>query len=121
MRNFNASDFMAARAEWQGSGLSIREYCRTTGITESRFHYWKRKTEMGKEDRTGDFLPVNVSQNATGKVSISRCGTDTHSQAIRQSQLLEDCCCEIVYPNGVKLRIRQDLNFESLKSLLTLF
>lgn len=30
-------------ARWQGSGESIRGYCRARGISESGFHFWKRE------------------------------------------------------------------------------
>ena len=29
--------------EWKNSGLSVQQYCESTGIRESRFYYWKAK------------------------------------------------------------------------------
>jgi hypothetical protein len=48
-----------------------------------------------------------------GKISISTQGY------VKQNQASEDVC-EIVYPNGVKLRIPSGLNFQALRSLILL-
>ncbi len=46
-------------AEHQRSQLTVREFCRTRGIAESRFHFWRQ--EIARRDRQSPaFLPVAV-------------------------------------------------------------
>lgn len=46
-------------AEHQRSGRTVREFCRTRGLAESRFHYWRH--EIARRDRhTPAFVPVAV-------------------------------------------------------------
>jgi hypothetical protein len=75
-------------AEWQGSGLSIREFCSRQGLTEPTFHYWKRELRAREEAaesarRTAakrppatssrpTFVPVTVLPGATLSVEV-RC------------------------------------------------
>ena len=120
MKTYNMSDFKIIYAEWQNSGMSIREYCKLNDLKESKFYYWRRKLEYEQETSTGDFLPVNITPS-NGKVSISRCGTTRVQQPAMKSSASDEFCCEIVYQNGVKLRVRPDMSFDALKSLLTLF
>ena len=35
--------FRQIHEDWKQSGLSVQQYCENTGITESRFYYWKSK------------------------------------------------------------------------------
>lgn len=46
-------------AEHQRSGLTVREFCRTHGLAESSFHYWRH--EIARRERpTPAFVPVAV-------------------------------------------------------------
>jgi hypothetical protein len=58
------------------------------------------------------FVPIQMNGQG-GKISISTQGF------VKQNQVSEDVC-EIVYPNGVKLRIPSGLNFQALRSLILL-
>ncbi len=74
-------------AQWQASGLSVREFCRRQGWTEPTFHYWKR--ELSRRDAAAansavkspsqnspalqpKFLPLTVLPSATLSVEV-RC------------------------------------------------
>jgi hypothetical protein len=35
--------FRQIHEDWKQSGLSVQQYCENTGLTESRFYYWKSK------------------------------------------------------------------------------
>jgi len=52
-------------AEWQGSSLSVNEFCRKKGIAPSSFGYWRKRTRSkGQEQVARVFLPVRVSDAA---------------------------------------------------------
>lgn len=52
-------------SRWRRSGLSVREFCRSEGVSEPSFYVWRRKLEAPKAEtsRGSDgpaFLPVQV-------------------------------------------------------------
>lgn len=51
-------------AEHKRSGLNVRDFCRTRGIAESSFHFWRQ--EIARRDRqTPAFVPVAVVPTPT--------------------------------------------------------
>ena len=45
MQSFTLEEFKKIHQEWKESGLSVRDYCASSGIKESRFYYWKKRVE----------------------------------------------------------------------------
>ena len=46
---------------WTLSGLSVQQYCENTGLTESRFYYWKSKLKAESLPATcRSFIPVKM-------------------------------------------------------------
>ena len=68
--------------EWQSSGQTQKIFCQEQGIKPGTFAYWLRKKRQNGES-TGGFLPVRVSRDL---------GTDP---------------VEVIYPNGVRVRVAQ--------------
>lgn len=99
--------------EWKSSRLTVRSFCRDMGINESRFYYWKKKIEAPVEAASGSFIPIQMNQGRNGKMQICSPHPDK-SMASAQD------VCEIVYVNGVILRIKSDMSLEMLKALITL-
>ncbi|MEC4113118.1 IS66 family insertion sequence element accessory protein TnpA [Myroides pelagicus] len=68
--------------DWQASGLTQSKYCESVGINLATFSYWvvkyKNKTV---EERSSSFIAIGKTSKTEGKQY------------------------EIVYPNGVKLRV----------------
>jgi hypothetical protein len=68
-------------ADWQSSGLTVKEYCRTNQVNESRFKYWQTKllpeskrsgqksAERARQER---FIPVQLksAMSANGDIEI---------------------------------------------------
>ncbi|MDM1519357.1 IS66 family insertion sequence element accessory protein TnpA [Myroides odoratimimus] len=81
--------------DWRASGLTQSKYCESVGIKLATFSYWvvKYKTESTQLDN--NFITVTKGQ-------------------VSNSQEYE-----IVYPNGVKLRVQTD-NLSELYSLVNL-
>ena len=107
MTNMTIEEFRHIHEEWQHSGLSIRQYCEDAGIRESRFYYWKAKLKAESLPAScGGFIPVKM----TGKCGNAYAGSD-------------GCCgtlCEVVYPNGVTVRVTSDMTLDQLRQMITL-
>mgnify|MGYP003412472688 FL=1 len=79
-------------SDWQESGKSKKQYCLENGIHQAKFYYWlsRIKEETGS---SGSFIPIRQS---SGKSTI-----------------------EIIYPNGVRLKVEKELNL--LAQLIRLY
>ena len=89
----------------------MKEFCKNEGIAPSTFYYQRKK--LKKKNNTQNFIPIVVK--SSGPVS-------------RQSQLVqntektdEDILLELVYPNGTKLRIKNDIDLAKLRALISLY
>jgi hypothetical protein len=112
-KNLNIEEFKDLYGEWKQSGMTIRSFCDSIGFDENKFYYWKKKLESPSVALApSTFVPIQMNGQG-GKISISTQGF------VKQNQASEDVC-EIVYPNGVKLRISSGLNFQALRSLILL-
>ena len=115
-KNITLEEFKKIYAEWQDSKLSIREYCVLSGFDEGKFYYWKKKINSQPETQSS-FVPISMSQSG-GKIAISRNGFDQAKPYIEPNSA--DSSCEIVYPNGVTLRVNSVMNMTTLRSLILL-
>lgn len=77
---------MAMIEDWRSSGKSKKGYCLENGINEAKFYYWYSRSKE-TENPTPGFIPIQ-------KASI-----------VRE--------IEVVYPNGVKLKVNGDLSLLS--------
>lgn len=68
--------------DWQSSGKSKKQYCLEKGINEAKFYYWYSKIN-DTEGSPGGFIPIEKT-SATREI-------------------------EVVYPNGVRLKVDNDL------------
>ena len=46
MTNMTSEQFLQIYDDWKQSGLSVQQYCENTGLTESRFYYWRAKIHL---------------------------------------------------------------------------
>ena len=79
--------------EWKQSGLSRKAFCRKRGIAPSTFSYWYTKYTPSDSGQGGDFVEVNPIL----------------SESI-----------EVIYPNGVKIRMPQKSSLSALQALINL-
>jgi hypothetical protein len=110
MSNIGRSDAKKARY-WQArlgeaarSGVSIREFCRRHRLRESQFYWWQRKLRVGQEERTARRPGVNGNQASFALVSDEAGASDVG--------------IELLLGDGRKLRIRQGVDEETLRSVL---
>ena len=106
--------FQALYQRHQESGLSVREFCANEGVAYSTFYYWYKKTKhrRGKQE----FIPLVVKPSqpvpAQGYVNTP----PVHESGNTSEEML----LEVEYPNGTRLRIKQDLDLAHLRTLVCL-
>jgi len=79
-------------ADWQQSGMSKKRYCEENGIHEATFYYWFSRSKENDTDR-GRFITLD--------------------KAGRNSDV------EVIYPNGVRIKVDTDLSL--LSQLIRLY
>jgi hypothetical protein len=99
--------FLSLYQRQQESGLSVREFCANEGIAYSTFYYWYKKIKPKRGNQ--EFIPLVVkpSQSVPSPIQESRNSG-------------EDIFLEVEYPNGTRLRIKQDLDLVHLRTLVCL-
>ena len=83
--------------------MSIREFCRRRRLRESQFYWWQRKLKASRDMRTVQ------RQGAGGKPA---------SFALVSEDAATDAGIELVLADGRRLRIRQGVDEETLRSVL---
>ena len=97
--------FRQIHEDWKQIRLSVQQYCENTGITESRFYYWKSKLKAASlPSACGSFIPVKMSGKSSVYSSRNSSGKDL---------------CEIEYPNGVVVRVTSDMTLDQLRQMVT--
>ena len=69
-------------SDWRSSGKSKKTYCAENGINEATFYYWFSRSK-GEETASGNFITID-------KISSK------HE-------------VEVIYPNGVRIKVAHDL------------
>ena len=107
MTYMTIEEFRRIYEEWQHSGLSVQQFCESTGIRESRFYYWKARLKAESLPAAcGGFIPVKM----TGKSGNVYTAVNNGGKAL----------CEVVYPNGVMVRVTSDMSLDQLRQMITL-
>lgn len=77
--------------------MTVRDFCKSS----SRFYYWQAK--IGKEviQQSGNFILVNINNRSGDKIVVNKQNPMHHTSGTGPATL------EIVYPNGVILRITE--------------
>jgi hypothetical protein len=96
------------------TGLTITAFCRNEGIPKSSFYYWRKTINRvtGKS-----FIPLLVN---TTQASMSGTSKNYTRQQHEQHTSGDDFLLELLYPNGTKLRLKSDADFEHLRTLVCL-
>lgn len=105
-------DFMPIYQRFLESGKSVREFCSDEGIMEGRFYHWQAKVRLEAAKGSGEFLPVSIN-NRGGKVAIMGSNGFIGGNVGGFQPV-----CEIVYPNGVKIRFAGNINPEALRQFV---
>jgi len=79
-------------SDWQQSGKSKKAYCAENGINEAKFYYWISRIKESDKSVVG-FLTIDKSNKSSD--------------------------IEIIYPNGVRIKVVNDLGL--LSQLIRLY
>ena len=101
------------------SGLSVTDFCANECILHSKFYYWKKKlTEQNEaREKPSDFVPIVFSGSNT-QLPVKR--KVQHKTILEHNDPVSCDVFEIVYPNGVKLRVPVGVDINQLQSLILL-
>lgn len=70
---------------YSGGGMSIRAYCRSRGVNEAAFYWWRRELVRRDSVKTSPvFLPVVVESSAEGVEAIKAgdCGAPDRLEGV---------------------------------------
>jgi hypothetical protein len=87
--------------EWEQSGITKADFCRSRKIPKSTFYYWHKKYKEQKEDTPNPFIRVKIKEDT--KPSPQACGMT------------------ISYPNGVRVTLDGQANIQYVRELINIF
>lgn len=96
------------------SGLTVRDFCSNEGIAPSTFYYWLKK--LKKNSAIRDFIPLLVDPPQP----VAAQNYVKSSNPVSGNKKIDDALFELVFPNGTRLRINQDLDLAQLRNLVCL-
>ena len=110
----NESKILELVKRQKETGLSITAFCANEGIPKSSYYYWRKKLskEPGKH-----FIPLLVNSTAA---TMSGPSNNYIRQQHEHHTSGDDFLLELLYPNGTRLRIKNDPDFDQLRSLVCL-
>lgn len=79
-------------------------------MNESHFYYWQAKIRKEAARQNGEFVPVSINKHA-GKVVL------TDGQGMNSMKMAHPVC-EIVFPNGVIVRLSGEISAQMLGQLI---
>jgi transposase-like protein len=97
--------------QWRRSGLSIRDFCRWQGLSESSFYFWRRtldeRDRQQLRDQTPRFVPLQVLPELEPEPAVSP--TEPATSGL-----------ELLLDNGRVLRVGNTFDAATLRRLLAL-
>jgi transposase-like protein len=96
------------------TGLTITAFCRNEGIPKSSFYYWRKTLNRvtGKS-----FIPLLVN---SAQATMSGPSKNYTLQQQGHHTPGDDFLLELQYPNGTRLRLKSDADFDHLRTLVCL-
>ena len=108
--------FLEIYRRCQESGLSVKEFCSNEGIAESTYYYWHKKTRYKRGNK--DFIPLVLQPTqGYGTTDLAK----SQPRHAGNGDPFDAVLLEVEYPNGTKLRIKQDLDLDHLRALVSLY
>ena len=114
---WNQKEFESVYDRYKQSGLPMKDFCINEGIYQSRFYYWQKKLrdQQQEADQPAGFVPIIFNKPQT-PINNTIYGD---KPLIEKQQPCGDAI-EIVYPNGVIVRISPTVDIKQLQSLILL-
>jgi len=99
--------------EYQESGLNIKDFCANQDLAPSTFYYWRKKLEETSQHRPESFIPLAFDSNQP--VTDNRTVQSLVKSSGNQGSI------ELVFPNGTKMVLRDNVDLRLLKAVIHLF
>lgn len=117
----NETKFRAIYDEYLESGLTVHNFCLNQHMNEAKFYYWQQKLRGSLPPKKG-FVPVIFEKNQFLQSSASATTMPKRQpfSPNRSVNGMEAAGYEIVYPNGVSLKLNGSIDLQTLHSLLML-
>ena len=114
---WNQKEFESVYDRYKLSGLCVKDFCINEGIYQSRFYYWQKKLRDQEQqaDQPSGFVPIIFN-----KPQAPICQSICESKSLPENHLTREDIIEIVYPNGVIVRISPTVEIKQLQSLILL-
>lgn len=105
--------------EYQESNLSVRDFCSNQALSPSTFYYWKKQLGNATQEEPDRFVPLIFDSVPTEKPKHNKQVAITTNQTDGLS--ISQAPVELVFPNGTKMVIRENIDLRLLKSIIHLF
>ncbi|HKL71748.1 MAG TPA: hypothetical protein VJ855_03750 [Marinilabiliaceae bacterium] len=114
---WNKKEFESVYDRFESSGLSVKDFCINEGIYTSKFYYWLKKLrdQQQESEHSSGFVPIVFNTPPT-PIKKSIC----EGKSLPENHLTSSDVIEIVYPNGVLVRIPFQTDIKHLQSLILL-
>jgi hypothetical protein len=107
----DSAKFLRLQERQKESGLSVKGFCSNEGIAPSCFYYWQKK--IRNQVNAKRFIPLVV------KPTVSDVPKFMNQRPI-PNQSDESISFEITYSNGTTLRVKNDMELDRLRTLISL-
>lgn len=111
---WNLKVFTDIYVRFRESGLTVRDFCQNECINEAKFYYWQKrlKSQESFRDNPSGFVPLVIHPGTPIKRDVS--------YPPRSPIVASSSAYEIIYPNGVTLRLPVSTDFGLLQSFIFL-
>jgi len=114
LKMINESKILELINRQKDTGLSIKAFCNNEGIPKSSYYYWRKKLSKAPGKR---FIPLLVNSTTA---TLSGTSKNYIREQYEHHTSGDDFLLELHYPNGTRLRIKSDPDFNHLRSLVCL-
>jgi len=114
---WNLKEFEVVYSRYRASSLCVKDFCRNEYISLSRFFYWQKKLKHYRKEleRPSGFVPLGLN------TSSSPTKHSPDYPHLSDSHPVNGAICEVIYPNGVRLRLPRDTDIRELEQLIHLY
>ena len=117
---WNLKEFESVYDRYKKSGLRVKDFCMNECISENKFYYRQKrlKKQQGKESaQPSGFVPLVVFHHGQRSRENVVC---RDNPSARDHHACGGDVIEIVYPNGVIIRLPREIEIQQLQSLILL-
>jgi hypothetical protein len=114
LKMINESKILELIKRQKETGLTITAFCVNEGIPKSSYYYWRKR--LNKVPGKG-FIPLLVNTTPATMSGSSKSYTRELDELPKSG---DEYLLELLYPNGTRLRIKSDPDFDHLRTLVCL-